>query len=55
MTIDFRRHRERRKKLRAAIRGGTLGLLDIGTSKIACLILKFAEGNRKSSISQEGP
>ncbi|PQM57220.1 MAG: cell division protein FtsA [Rhodobacteraceae bacterium] len=52
MTIDFRRHRESRKKLRAAIRGGTLGLLDIGTSKIACLILKFAEGNRKSSRSE---
>ncbi len=52
MKVDFRKHRESRKKLRVAIKRGTLGLLDIGTSKIACLILKFAEGNKKYSKSE---
>jgi len=52
MNRDFRRHRESRKKFKAAIRRGTLGLMDIGTSKIVCLILKFAAVNHKSSKSQ---
>ena len=52
MNRDFRRHRESRKKLKAAIRRGTLGLMDIGTSKIVCLILKFAAVNHKSSKAQ---
>ena len=33
--------RKFRKKRLSAIRQGTLGLLDIGTSKITCLIIKF--------------
>ncbi len=52
MRTGFRRHRDSRKKLRAAIKRGTLGLLDIGTSKIVCLILKFAEDNLKSQSSE---
>ena len=52
MKTDFRRHRESRKKLKAAIKRGTLGLLDIGSSKIACIILKFPNGNNRSKKSE---
>ena len=52
MKINFKRQRESRKKLRAAIRRGTLGLIDIGSSKIVCLILKFAKENEGSHQSE---
>lgn len=52
MKINFKRQRESRKKLRAAIRRGTLGLIDIGSSKIVCLILKFAKENEGSDHSE---
>ncbi len=52
ITPNFRKHREIRKKLKAAIKRGTLGLLDIGSSKIACLILKFPDGNNQSNKSE---
>ena len=51
MKINFKRQRESRKKLRAAIRRGTLGLIDIGSSKIVCLILKFAKENEGSELT----
>lgn len=37
----FESQRYMRERLRAALRRGTVGVLDIGSSKIACLILKI--------------
>ena len=41
--INFKRHREFRKRLKSAIKKGTLGLIDIGSSKIVCIIIKFSK------------
>ena len=46
--INFKKHREIRKKLKSAIKKGTLGLIDIGSSKIVCIIVKFSEINKNS-------
>ena len=48
--INFKKHREFRKKLKSAIKKGTLGLIDIGSSKIVCIIIKFSkiENNSKN-------
>ena len=40
---NFKKHKEIRKKLKSAIKKGTLGLIDIGSSKIVCIIIKFSE------------
>ncbi len=43
MSVNlFEMQREMRRRREAAIRRGVVGVLDIGTSKIACLILQFA-------------
>ena len=44
---NFKKHKEIRKKLKSAIKKGTLGLIDIGSSKIVCIIIKFSEINKK--------
>ena len=41
--INFKKHKEIRKKLKTAIKKGTLGLIDIGSSKIVCIIIKFSK------------
>ena len=43
---NFKKHKEIRKKLKSAIKKGTLGLIDIGSSKIVCIIIKFSEINK---------
>ena len=40
---NFKKHKEIRKKLKSAIKYCTLCLIDIGSSKIVCIIIKFSE------------
>ena len=46
--INFKKHREFRRKLKSAIKKGTLGLIDIGSSKIVCIIIKFSKIDNNS-------
>ena len=41
MTELYQTQRAMRNMRRAAMQRGVIGILDIGTSKIACLVLKF--------------
>ena len=51
--INFKKHREFRKKLKSAIKKGTLGLIDIGSSKIVCIIIKFSKiDNNSKNLNQ---
>ena len=47
--INFKKHREFRKRLKSAIKKGTLGLIDIGSSKIVCIIIKFSKLDNNSN------
>ncbi|MBL4874325.1 MAG: cell division protein FtsA, partial [Rhodobacteraceae bacterium] len=38
----FEMQREMRTRREAAVRRGVVAILDIGTSKVACLVLQFA-------------
>ena len=49
---NFKKHKEIRKKLKSAIKKGTLGLIDIGSSKIVCIIIKFSEINKKNTTPE---
>lgn len=53
MTISlYDMQREMRSRREAAVRRGVVGILDIGTSKIACLVLQFADNlTNEPSIS----
>ena len=51
--INFKKHREIRKKLKSAIKKGTLGLIDIGSSKIVCIIIKFSDENYNTKNSDQ--
>ena len=46
--INFKKHKEFRKRLKSAIKKGTLGLIDIGSSKIVCIIIKFTKIDNNS-------
>ena len=46
--INFKKHKEFRKRLKSAIKKGTLGLIDIGSSKIVCIIIKFSKIDNNS-------
>ncbi len=50
---NFKKHKEIRKKLKSAIKKGTLGLIDIGSSKIVCIIIKFSDFQNKLKISDQ--
>ena len=49
----FAFHRQMRSRLRAAIRKGRLAVLDIGSSKIACLVLRL-DAERLAAASESG-
>ena len=51
--INFKKHKETRKILKSAFKKGTLGLLDIGSSKIVCVILKFSSAHKLSNKSDQ--
>ena len=51
--INFKKHIEIRKKLKSAIKKGTLGLIDIGSSKIVCIIIKFSDENLNTKNSDQ--
>ena len=46
--INFKKYKEYRKKLKVAFKKGTLGLIDIGSSKIVCIIIKISKINNNS-------
>lgn len=59
MTVGLRRanfssHRQMRDQLRSALKRGLLGVLDVGTSKTVCLILRVDPGRLSNSSSDEG-
>ncbi|MHA1128820.1 MAG: cell division protein FtsA, partial [Alphaproteobacteria bacterium] len=48
----FEMQREMRARREAAVRRGVVAILDIGTSKVACLVLQFAPNvNAEPSVS----
>ena len=52
MTDLYQSQRAMRNMRRAAMQRGVIALLDIGTSKIACLVLKF---DNPAGPEGEGP
>mgnify|MGYP003378237627 FL=1 len=55
MTDLYQSQRAMRNMRRAAMQRGVIAILDVGTSKIACLILRFDGENRLSEAEGVGP
>lgn len=50
----FEMQREMRQRREAAVKRGVVGILDIGTSKVVCLVLQFAPNlNTEPSLSRD--
>ncbi|MEL6800780.1 MAG: cell division protein FtsA, partial [Pseudomonadota bacterium] len=54
MTDLYERQRAMRAMRRAAIQRGVVAILDIGTSKVACLILRFDGPDRLTGTDGVG-
>ena len=55
MSDLYQSQRAMRDLRKAALQRGVIAVLDIGTSKIACLLLKFDESARARSLDGVGP
>ena len=51
--MDFKRQRECRKVFKSAIKKSTLGLIDLGSSKIVCVVLRFANQIQDRKVSEQ--
>ena len=52
MTDLYQRQRQMRQMRKAALQRGVIAILDVGTSKIACLVLRFDGSGER--LSDEG-
>ena len=55
MSDLYQSQRAMREMRKAALQRGVVAILDIGTSKIACLLLKFDESASARAIDGVGP
>ncbi len=55
MTDLYRKQRAMRQTRRAALQRGVIAVLDVGTSKIACLVLRFDGSERQRAADGVGP
>ena len=53
MNNLYETQRMMRKARKAAIQRGVIAVLDVGTSKIACFVLKFADPEAKKYLPRD--